>query len=72
MQAKLHASSEAPDSTKNQLQQQLNQLNQQQATHQKLDSLQNLYQKRADSLQALNLPHQNYLDKIDSITQLPE
>ncbi|MEO0555241.1 MAG: hypothetical protein AAF149_18675 [Bacteroidota bacterium] len=71
VQAKLHASSDAPDSTKNRLQQQLNQLNKQQVTHQKLDSLQNLYQKRADSLQTLNLPHQNYLDKIDSITQLP-
>ena len=71
VQAKLHASSDAPDSTKNRLRQQLNRLNKQQVTHQKLDSLQNLYQKRADSLQTLNLPHQNYLDKIDSITQLP-
>ncbi|MEM6526298.1 MAG: hypothetical protein AAGF85_17265 [Bacteroidota bacterium] len=71
LQEKLNAS-DAPDSVKNKLQQQLNQLNQQHLANQKLDSLQNLYQKRADSLQALNLPHQKYLDKVDSLTQLPE
>ena len=40
-------------------------------TH-KLDSLLANYQSKIDSLQSLNLPHEKYLTKLDSITQLPE
>ncbi len=51
---------------------QLDQLSQQQVTNPKLDSLENYYKQKADSLQAINLPHQKYLDNIDSLGKLPE